>query len=126
MIVNKLSNCPLHEQIKLDVQKQIKEGILSPGDRLSSVRELASSLNINPNTVSRAYKELEKEEYIIVLPGKGIFIKNIRVDTPHPMKEKELKQAFELCLLDTHYHNVSKETIEHWLEDFYIKVGNQK
>ncbi|MEG0285086.1 MAG: hypothetical protein RR494_03445 [Vagococcus sp.] len=56
MIVNKLSNCPLHEQIELDVKKQIKDGVLAPGDRLLSVREMSGSLNINPNIVSRAYK----------------------------------------------------------------------
>ena len=126
MIVNKLSNCPLHEQIELDVKKQIKDGVLAPGDRLLSVREMSGSLNINPNIVSRAYKGLEKEEYIIVLSGKGIFVKNIRNYKPNTMKENELKQEFQLMLLEMHYHNISQETLESWINEFDSKVVADK
>lgn len=126
MIVNKLSNCPLHEQIEIDIKKQIKDGVLSPGDRLLSVREMSGSLNINPNIISRSYKNLEKEEYIIVLPGKGIFVKNIRDYKPNTMKEKELKQQFQLLLLELHYQNISNETLTDWLEEFNSKVVADK
>ena len=49
-------------------------GAIQAGDKLPSVRALASSLAINPNTIQRAYRELESEGYIITLPGKGSFV----------------------------------------------------
>lgn len=126
MQLNKLSNSPIYEQIELDIKKQIKDGILSPGDRLPSIRELATTLNINPNIVNRAYKNLEKEEFIITIIGKGTFIKNKRTESPSFMKEKELKLDFELLLLEAYYHNMKEETLSNWLEDFYSRVAKEK
>ena len=47
--------------------------VLPPGEQLPSVRELAGQLAINPNTIQRAYRELESEGYIVSVPGKGSF-----------------------------------------------------
>lgn len=126
MQINRLSTSPIHEQIVLDIKKQIKDGILTPGDRLLSTRELATTLKINPNTVNRAYKDLEKNNFIIILPGKGIFIKNKKDEPTSAMKEKDLKLELELLLLDTYYQNISQETISDWVDSFYSKVVNKK
>lgn len=123
MNINSLNDSPIHEQIELNIKKQIIKGILKPGDRLLSVREMATTIKVNPNTVTRAYKQLEKESYIVILPGKGIFIKNTS-DTPVTItKEKALRESLELQLLENHYHNISKERIIEWCEEFFIKVG---
>lgn len=123
MHINNLSNSPIHEQIELDIKKQIAKGVLKPGDRVLSVRELATTLKINPNTVTRAYKQLEKDGYIILLPGKGIFIKNVTDAFPTMMKEKELQQQLELTLLEMYYHNISQDTIDTWYKDFFERIG---
>ncbi|MDR2278679.1 MAG: GntR family transcriptional regulator [Vagococcus sp.] len=123
MHINNLSNSPIHEQIELDIKKQIAKGVLKSGDRVLSVRELATTLKINPNTVTRAYKQLEKDGYIILLPGKGIFIKNVTDAFPTMMKEKELQQQLELTLLEMHYHNISQDTIDTWYKDFFERIG---
>ena len=123
MHINNLSNSPIHEQIELDIKKQIAKGVLKPGDRVLSVRELATTLKINPNTVTRAYKQLEKDGYIILLPGKGIFIKNVTDAFPTMMKEKELQQQLELTLLEMHYHNIYQDTIDTWYKDFFERIG---
>ena len=65
---------PIYEQVKSEFRRLILSGALARGDRLPSVRELAGSLAINPNTIQRAYRELESEGYIIPLPGKGSFV----------------------------------------------------
>ena len=82
----------------------------------------ATTLKINPNTVTRAYKQLEKDGYIILLPGKGIFIKNVTDAFPTMMKEKELQQQLELTLLEMHYHNISQDTINTWYKDFFERI----
>lgn len=65
---------PIYTQIVDNFRTQILAGILQNGDRLPSVRELASQLAINPNTIQRAYRELEMGGWIATVPGKGCFI----------------------------------------------------
>ena len=65
---------PIYTQITDGFRQQIAAGVLLPGDRLPSVRELASQLAINPNTIQRAYRELEADGVIATVPGKGCFV----------------------------------------------------
>jgi len=67
-------NRPLYVQIMDEVRRGLVRGTLNPEDALPSVRELASSLRINPRTVSQAYAELEREGVVHVRPGKGTFV----------------------------------------------------
>ena len=64
---------PIYEQIVDGFRRLMVTGGLSPGEKLPSVRELAAQLAINPNTIQRAYRELEAEGYICSVPGKGSF-----------------------------------------------------
>ncbi len=64
---------PIYEQIRQEFMRLILSGIIAPGDKLPSVRELAGSLSINPNTIQSAYRELEADGYLISVPGKGSF-----------------------------------------------------
>ena len=65
---------PIYLQILDGFKEQIATGVLRPGDKLPSVRELAASLAINPNTIARAYKLLEIDGWIATMPGKGCFV----------------------------------------------------
>ena len=65
---------PIYSQIIDGYREQILAGILQPGDKLPSVRELAASLAINPNTIQRSYRQLEAEGWIVTVPGKGCFV----------------------------------------------------
>jgi len=65
---------PIYTQIVDNFRSQIASGVLQAGDKLPSVRELATQLSINPNTIQRAYRELELRGFIQTLPGKGCFV----------------------------------------------------
>ena len=65
---------PIYEQIMSEFKKQIVGGIMPPGEKLPSVRELSVQLSINPNTIQRAYRELEAQHYIYTVSGKGSFV----------------------------------------------------
>ena len=65
---------PIYAQIIDGLKEQITGGALKPGDKLPSVRELASVLAINPNTIQRAYRLLEFNGWIVTIPGKGCFV----------------------------------------------------
>ena len=64
---------PIYEQIRDGLRKLIVTGAMQPDEKLPSVRSLAQQLSINPNTIQRAYNELESEGYIYSVPGKGSF-----------------------------------------------------
>lgn len=65
---------PIYTQIADDFRNQIRAGVLVEGEKLPSVRELAGELAINPNTIQRAYRELEAEGWIASVSGKGSFV----------------------------------------------------
>ena len=65
---------PIYAQIIDSFKAQITANVLKTGDKLPSVRELASDLAINPNTIQRAYRSLEAEGWIVTVPGKGCFV----------------------------------------------------
>ena len=64
---------PIYEQLEEKLRRLILSGAIAEGERLPSVRELASQLAINPNTIQRAYRELEQAGFIYSVPGKGSF-----------------------------------------------------
>ena len=71
--INYKDGRPFYEQVQEELRRLVVSGVLRPGDKLPSVRELAGQLAINPNTIQRAYRELETEGYIVSVPGKGSF-----------------------------------------------------
>lgn len=72
------SRTPIYEQLYRRVTELVVKKQLSPGDKLPSVRELAKSLGVNPNTVSKAFQSLERDGVICSLPGRGSFISDTR------------------------------------------------
>ena len=64
---------PIYEQVKDGLRHLVVTGAIQAGDKLPSVRALASSLAINPNTIQRAYESLEQEGYLCTVAGKGSF-----------------------------------------------------
>ena len=86
---------PIYEQIQTELRRLMLTGVLPPGSRLPSVRELAGQLAINPNTIQRAYRELETEGCIISMPGKGSFVADAAdiARQKHQAAEQALRQA---------------------------------
>ena len=68
---------PIYEQVKDGFRQLIVTGVLPGGSKMPSVRELSGSLAINPNTIQRAYRELEAEGCIVSVPGRGSFVGDI-------------------------------------------------
>ena len=64
---------PIYEQVKDGLRKLVISGAIAPDEKLPSVRSLASSLAINPNTIQRAYEALEREGYVYTVAGRGTF-----------------------------------------------------
>ena len=100
---------PIYEQIRDGLRKLIVTGAMQPDEKLPSVRALAQQLSINPNTIQRAYNELESEGYIYSVPGKGSFASG---DTGAEERRKQelLEQLRELAA-ELKYLGVSGEEL---------------
>lgn len=87
---------PIYEQVVEKFQQMILCGALQSGEAMPSVRSLAMELSLNPNTIQRAYQELERNGYIYTIKGKGSFVS----DTIHAVnsKRKELQQEVTLLV----------------------------
>ena len=83
---------PIYEQIQSELRRLMLTGALPPGSHLPSVRELAGQLAINPNTIQRAYRELETDGYILSVAGKGSFV--AQVDQIAEQQKKQAVGAF--------------------------------
>lgn len=112
------STVPLYLQIKRYYQRVAALGLIEADDKLPSVRELASELGINPNTVHKAYSELEMENVIYAVPGKGYYLCRRQHDEPSFEKEEILryfKQALQVAwtggISEEDLHNLLDESI---------------
>ena len=91
--INYRDSRPIYEQIKDGIRKLIVQGIMESNEKLPSVRELA--LTINPNTIQRAYRELEAEGYVYTVKGKGCFVAGIPEENS-ARKSELLKQVADI------------------------------
>lgn len=106
---------PIYEQIKDGLRKLIVAGAMPPGEKLPSVRALAMQLSINPNTIQRAYNELESDGYIYSVPGKGSFASG-NLDADAARKKELLGQVREM-IAELRYLGVSRQELLALMEE---------
>lgn len=106
---------PIYTQIIDAFREQIGTGCLHPGDKLPSVRELASTLAINPNTIQRSYRQLEVEGWITTVPGKGCFV----CDNTQFLDQEQIRWygAFDEATAALIALGVTKETLTHRIQE---------
>ena len=105
---------PIYEQVMDGLRQLIINGVLPENSKLPSVRELAVSLAINPNTIQRAYRGLEAEGYIISVPGKGSFVS--RENDSARARRTELEEKFKELMRELRNLGVSEEELQDMLK----------
>lgn len=100
---------PIYEQVKDGIRKLAYSGMVGADEKLPSVRELASRLAINPNTISKAYKELEQEGFIYTVTGRGTFI-NQEFDL-NDRRKRELFEQFDKVVRELYESSVSEDEL---------------
>ncbi len=102
LTIDKYSQTPIYEQIIDGIEKDILLGFLCEGEAVPSVRELSVTLAINPNTIQKAYIELERRGITVPLPGRGSFVRTGAVEAIKKEARKKLDALYEcsreLCL----------------------------
>lgn len=105
---------PIYEQVKDSFRQLIISGALPSDSKMPSVRELAAGLTINPNTIQRAYRELEAEGYICSVPGRGSFV--CQQDAALAARRTELLSKFDSLTAELALVGVSREQLAERLE----------
>ena len=94
-----MDRMPLYEQIQAQIARHVMHGLLKEGDQLPSVRQLALDVGINPNTVQKAYRELERRGLIVSVAGRGSFIAadNVLKEQLREASAEKLREAIRIA-----------------------------
>jgi GntR family transcriptional regulator len=114
--INHASARPVYQQIIDQVKLDIALGRLVQGDRLPTVRELAAALAINPNTIAKAYRQLEQESTIVTRAGAGAFVANVDSGLNRSVKRRMISEKLERIAVEAFHMQVDRETLREWFE----------
>ena len=106
---------PVYRQIIDNIKREIALGHLTKGQKLPTVRRLAAQLIINPNTIAKAYRQLESEGIISTRPGSGAFVAQLNSTLSHEVRRKIITQKIELLAVDAIHMQIDRPTLQSWL-----------
>ena len=116
------SRKPIYEQIVERFETLIVSGVLAPDSQLPSVRALAMELSINPNTIQKAYAELDRRGLTYVIPGRGNFVSAQAKEKIRQMKLSQMG-AFAMSVRELAMAGIRKEEVIQCVEEAYRKEG---
>jgi GntR family transcriptional regulator len=117
------SSKPIFQQIVENIKENILKGILLPGDKMPSVRDLSVAIQINPNTVARAYKELEQQKIIEILQGRGTFVAQTILPQTSEDKIQFVKSNLKKIIIETKFMGVNKSDFMRIVDEIYNEMG---
>ena len=117
-LVNPKSKQPLYEQLVEQLRRQLILGGMEAGAAMPSVRQLATELGINPNTIQKAYRRMEEEGMIIYVPGRGSFVSDDLADMLKRQRAEQLEQTRQMISLFREM-GLPKNTIDEIVETVY-------
>lgn len=119
--IDALSRKPIYEQIVEQIERFVLTGLLKPGEQIPSVRSLSIELSINPNTIQKAYSELDARGIIRSVPGKGCFICE---NAPAVLTEHKRGKLSDLTrtIEDLALAGIEKKEIEECVEKAYASI----
>ena len=111
---------PLYEQTKEKLRELIVRGVLRENEQLPSVRELAARLAVNPNTIAKAYRDLENEGYLYVRAAKGYYVAPRKESSDRTAKRaSDLVDALSANVTELRYLGIEKEEIFQRIEELF-------
>lgn len=117
------SNKPIYEQIVEQVKFNVMKNYLNPGDSIPSVRKLALELKITPGTVSKAYQELERQQIIETIRGKGTFIAGKVVSEPNEARLMSVRKNLVSEIMELKLMGFDKKMIVDMVKGIYEEMS---
>jgi len=127
--IDNASDRAVYLQIIDQVKRDIALGRLAREERLPTVRQLSQQLTINPNTIAKAYRQLEQEGIIVTRAGAGAFIANLDSMLSRTVRRKLICDELERIVVEAFHMQIDKETMTEWfntiLEKFNLTSGKE-
>jgi GntR family transcriptional regulator len=127
--IDNASERAVYLQIIDQVKRDVALGRLARQERLPTVRQLSQQLTINPNTIAKAYRQLEQEGIIVTRAGAGAFIANLDSGLSKVVRRKLICDELERIVVEAFHMQIDKETMQEWfdaiLEKFNLTSGKE-
>ncbi len=115
--INSSSDRPVYQQIIDHVKRDIALNRLKNGEKLPTVRQLAAQLAINPNTIAKAYRQLEQDGIIVTRPGAGAFITETNSTLSLSVRKKIICEDIERLIVEAVHMQIDKATLDQWFAE---------
>ncbi|MHC4681077.1 MAG: GntR family transcriptional regulator [Planctomycetota bacterium] len=112
--IDNASGRPVYQQIIDQVKRDIALGRLVKDERLPTVRQLAGQLAINPNTIAKAYRQLEQEGIIVTKPGAGAFVASLDSTLSRAVKKRVVSEELERIVVEAFHMQINSQTLLEW------------
>ena len=114
------SRTPIYEQIIKSIKEQALSGIFKPDEQIPSIRQLTQQIGINPNTIQKAYAELERQGIIYSLTGRGAFISSsLDIQKIMDLKRDEIIKEVQNSVSQAKKFEIPKNSIEKIIDEIY-------
>jgi GntR family transcriptional regulator len=129
MIIDSKSNTPIYQQIVQQIRDAVAVGVYRPGEALPSLRALAVEIRVNPNTIQRAYEELERQGLIESRRGIGVFVIDRQTKAAKSKIERETQRGLQESILAALNSDLTpariRELFELALDSSVVKARNR-
>ena len=121
--INNASNRAAYQQIIDQVKRDIALGRLVKDEKLPTVRQLANQLAINPNTIAKSYRLLEREGIIVTKPGSGAFVANLDSNLSKAVRKKLVNDDIERIVVEAFHMQIDKQILLQWFNNTVDKFN---
>ena len=121
--IDNASDRPVYQQIMDQIKRDIAMGRLIKNEKLPTVRQLAGQLAINPNTIAKAYRQLEQQGIIVTKAGAGAFVANLDSNLSRSVRKKLITEELELIAVDAYHMQIESQTLLEWFNNAVVKFN---
>jgi GntR family transcriptional regulator len=121
--IDNASGRPVYQQIIDQVKRDIALGRLTRDEKLPTVRQLAGRLAINPNTIAKAYRQLEQEGIIVTKPGAGAFVANLDSNLSRAVRKRIVCEELERIAVEAFHMQIDTKSLSQWFGDAVEKFN---
>ena len=121
--IDNASNRPVYQQIMDQIRRDIAMGRLIKNEKLPTVRQLAGQLAINPNTIAKAYRQLEQQGIIVTKAGAGAFVANLDSNLSRSVRKKLISEELERIAVDAYHMQIESQTLLEWFNNAVVKFN---
>ncbi len=121
--INNASGRPVYQQIIDQIKRDIAMGRLIKNEKLPTVRQLAGQIAINPNTIAKAYRQLEQQGIIVTKAGAGAFVANLDSNLSRSVRKKLISEELERIAVDAYHMQIDRQTLLEWFDNAVVKFN---